>query len=309
MKNLFNLFAIAFLCFFSTSTFAQQEKKITHNNGYAMVDVTSSSMDQLEQQMFNEMNLVRSDPKGYKQHVTAYMTANNIVQGHQYYNDAQSLLADLDSLSTNIAANKIPKRTVLKPNDCLFKTARIHAEDQGATGDLNHNNPAGVGPGKRIANTCSQEFDEWISKGNSSVGNGQENIEGGTGAVNVRNSNINLLIDGGLGPAHGHRWAILRPESTHATAFFYKDHHGSEVWNRWIQMFAIDKATATAIKNASSNNQSSNNSNAIPADSADCKCNGSMGQDTSGAYYCDENGTKTILTKGCYDKINSNWGN
>ena len=216
------------------------QEQITHSQGYATVDTKRTAMTSMEKDMVKEINLVRTDPKGYVKHVKTYMST---VMFPQEKATAEELIAELEQMQPLPA---------LKEADCLFMAARDHATNQAPTGDLNHVDTNQKGPSDRVWAVCSSIFAEHYKENGWNVSAGNENLEGSAGdgdykPNSARNANINLLIDHGI-QGRGHRKNILSPMFTHAAAFTYKDKVGTSYWNRWIQKYGMDKNSPNAVK-------------------------------------------------------------
>jgi len=287
MKTLVStVILILSICFVSNLS-AQQ--KYTHSQGYATVDPNRTAMTNMEKDMIKEINLVRTNPKGYVAHIKTYM---NTVMYPQEKATAEELIAELEKLTPMGA---------LKEANCLFLAARDHAVNQAPTGGLEHQDTNKKDPWDRVYAACSSIFAEHYKNAEGySVPAGNENLEGSAGSDpnkpnNARNANINLLIDHGV-TNRGHRRNILNPVWTHAAAITYQDKVGSSYWHRWIQKFGMDKNSKHAVSAGSSG--SSGGQASVPKNKpADCpEYTRSMNM-SGGKYYIDDK----EVSKECYN--------
>jgi uncharacterized protein YkwD/LysM repeat protein len=165
-----------------------------------------------ERAMLAEINVLRSNPRGYIPMVASYIAALQ-------RNDAQAptiraayeLIEDL---------RRTPALSTLSPTQCLYVAAVRHANDQRLTGDMNHQGRDGLWPWDRVRNECTLMND------------GGENIIGGT--TDIREAILLLLIDAQV-PDRGHRRTLLNPSWNFAIC-----HYVGQVGNVascWIQQF------------------------------------------------------------------------
>ena len=167
-----------------------------------------------ELKMIEEINLVRSNPKGYIPYIEAYIEE---VKKNRRLSDNTSIAAYelIDQLS------RTSPLSVLKPRECLHKAAELHGEDRKKAGSNDHAGTNGSWPWDRIRNACAGIID------------GNENLIGGT--YNIRLAVVLLLVDAGF-PSRGHRSTLLNPKWKYIAC--YKAGTIGNMPNSWVQNFA-----------------------------------------------------------------------
>lgn len=178
-------------------------------------------MTNREAAMMEEVNLVRTNPKGYIAYVETYIKEQealkkHLVSGKEYVDDeiktAKELIKEL---------KKTTKSTALKPHKAVYKAAKMHGKEMNKTGNLDHKSVNGDLPWTRILREATDLKD------------GSENLVGGP--KSVRESVMVLLVDSGI-PGRGHRKNILNPAWRYIAC--YEVGNIGEMPNCWVQNFA-----------------------------------------------------------------------
>ncbi len=202
--------------FTSTLTFADAKK---------IVD--ASNMTAEEKEMMNEINMLRSNPKGYIPHIEAYLVKVN--NGEIW---SMTTPADETRLATTLIKQlkTMAPLSVLKYDAQIYDVAKTHGQYLKANG-YKFNPPVsphlganGKGADARITNATSMTM-------------GGENIQGTN--LNVRETLIGLLIDAGI-PDLGHRKALINPNWNHGACHFFGPvpmDIGKVQEKNWIQNF------------------------------------------------------------------------
>lgn len=166
-----------------------------------------------ELSMIDEINLLRSNPRGYVTYVRDYAARSKSGQTWPV-NQAtvDELIGELDQLG--------PLST-LTPMQCVYEAARKHGEDIRQRGRSGHVGSDGSYPWDRVLRECP------------SLADGNENLV--AGPDNVRDAVIMLLIDDGI-PNRGHRRTLLNPEWKYSAP--YKIGKVGMFPNSWVQKFA-----------------------------------------------------------------------
>lgn len=208
----------------------------------------ASYMKDSEKAMIREINLLRSNPKGYVKYINEYMAAarkspEKIGSGQMKYSltfnyelvDGVEKLKGIDTVwldkqeSDETAAaslikelNSTPPLNILKPDKGIYEAVKSYAKDQNANAwTLKHIGSDGSWPWDRI-----KKFSPEMIEGN-------ENIAARFPEPTVRQIVIQLLIDTGI-PGYGHRANLLDPRWTHIACFDAGLHEGMY---RWLQNF------------------------------------------------------------------------
>lgn len=167
----------------------------------------ASFMNSQENEMVQEVNLLRSNPAGYVKYVEAYKKKKGVYMDK----DIDGLIAEL---------KKTPALTILQPSQCVYNAAYKHGQDIKRMGKSGHKGSDGSWPWDRVKRSCTSFQD------------GNENLIGGS--ASVRDAVIMLLIDRGIA-SKGHRRTLLNPHWTHMAA--YKIGQLGNMPNNWIQQF------------------------------------------------------------------------
>ena len=172
-----------------------------------------------EKDMIKEINLIRSNPKGYIPIVKSYIEdqkkmRSQLTSGQQYIDDeiktANELIKELQ---------KTPKRSILLPNEGVHKAAKLHGQEGKRKGLLNHQGKNSSWPWDRILK-------------HAGLNNGGENLVGGL--ENVRESVMILLVDSGI-KGRGHRVALLSPDWKYVAC--YEVGQVGDMPYYWVQNF------------------------------------------------------------------------
>jgi uncharacterized protein YkwD len=212
----------------------------------------ASYMKASEKAMIREINLFRSNPKGYIKYVEEYIlaTKNNpekIGSGQMKYSltfnyelvDGEEKLKSIDTVwmdkpeSDAEAAKSLIKElnstvplSILKPDQGIYEAVKNYARDQDNNAwTLRHIGSDGSWPWDRI-----RKYSPDMIEGN-------ENIASRFPEPTVRQIVIQLLIDTGI-PGYGHRAILLDPRWTHVACY---DAGLKEGMYRWLQNFGQGK--------------------------------------------------------------------
>ena len=214
MKNQILLFCS--LLFITACTPSTTDNTSTTENG---IDSArgESYMTVREQDMIKEINLVRSDPKGYVEIVEKYIYELKTDR----YSDASSIGEEIKTAKELVRElKKTEPMAILKPHKGLYKASKKHGEEGKKKGSLDHQGSDGNWPWDRGAKYASDLTDS------------NENLVGGP--EKVRRSVMILLVDTGI-ESRGHRKNILNPDWRYTAC--YEVGQVSDMPNYWIQMF------------------------------------------------------------------------
>ena len=173
----------------------------------------ASYMRSEELEMIDEINLLRSNPKGYIPKVQDYI--KYLQNNGSFGNSIQTAVELVEELSVASPLN------TLKPKQCLYNTAIKHGKDEKRMGTSSHQGTDGSWPWDRILKGCPDLQD------------GNENLVGGPD--NIRRAVMLLLVDDGI-PNRGHRKALLNPAWRYVAC--HKVGTVGSMPNSWIQNFA-----------------------------------------------------------------------
>lgn len=209
-------------------------------------------MKEKEKAMVHEINLLRSDPKGYLVYVDEYVAAmdkrpETIGKGQMKYSltfnykmeDSVEKLVRIDTVwldapeSDSAAIESLrkdllstPPVPLLQPDRGIYEAARVYAKDEDDhEWTLRHIGSDGSWPWDRI-----RKYSPRMAEGN-------ENIALRYPEPTPRQIVIQLLIDTGI-PEHNHRYILLDPRWTHIACY---DAGLKEGMYRWIQEFGQEK--------------------------------------------------------------------
>jgi uncharacterized protein YkwD len=163
----------------------------------ARKDTRPDYLSEDECQVMEEMNLARTDPKGYakwlKQYRSGHIGNNVFTTNHGQLTTKEGLAAVDEAIRFLETRNPIEPIT---PSEGLTSAARDHADDIGAAGIVGHTGSTGSTLLDRVG-----KHGKW----KSTTG---ENIQFGRG--NARDIIMQLIIDDGV-PGRGHRTNIFNP--------------------------------------------------------------------------------------------------
>jgi len=166
----------------------------------------------IESDMVKEINLMRSNPKGYVKYIKQYAADRIRVWGQgpsRLYMD--ELINELNALGP---------LSQLETNQCIYTTARDHGESQKHLGDIQHRGLDGLGSDSRLRKNCGY------------LQEGGENLV--AGKSKVRDAVIVLLIDEGIS-TRGHRKTLLNPNWRYVACYRIGQ---VGTWNDyWVQNF------------------------------------------------------------------------
>mgnify|MGYP000527351111 CR=1 FL=1 len=168
-----------------------------------------------ELQMLEEINLIRSNPKGYIPYIQEYI--KDVKSGKSFgFGDPIAVSYELIDQLENT-----PPLSILEPAECVYRAAKIHGEDRKGAGSNDHVGTDGSWPWDRILKEC-----DYLTDGN-------ENLVGGPSSI--RKAVILLLVDDGI-PNRGHRSTLLNPKWKYGAC--YKIGQVGGMPNSWVQNFA-----------------------------------------------------------------------
>lgn len=179
-------------------------------------DSGKSMMSSAEQQMIDEINIMRKDPKGYVKHVEEYINQvkNDDMLDAAYKSEeiatAKELIQELKNL------NPLP---ILESHQGLHRVGITHGKDVQKQGMIGHKGSDGSWPWDRV-------------KRDTELSDGNENLV--AGGNTVKESLMILLVDSGI-PGRGHRKTLLEPKWTYCGVYMIGDVGG--IPNAWIQVF------------------------------------------------------------------------
>lgn len=190
---------------------ALEEEKPPLEEGPA--DYSFMSAD--EKAMIEEINLMRSNPKGYIPYIEAYVeefkkAGWDALTTQDEVNTAKEVIAEL---------KKLEPLSTLRPHQGLYDVATLHGKDLKQMGKIQHKGSDGSMPYNRVVNATE-------------LSDGNENIVGG--ATFVRESVITLLVDSGI-PGRGHRKTLLEPKWDYVAC--YRIGQVGMFPNTWLQVF------------------------------------------------------------------------
>lgn len=174
----------------------------------------ASFLKPVEQEMVDEINLLRSNPAGYIPYVQEYI--KEIQAGRAFSRSTTAAYELIDEL------RRTGPLSILEPSECVYRAARKHGEEAVRVGSSNHVGQDGSWPWDRVRRECPQ------------MKEGNENLVGGPDKIRV--SMLLLLIDDGI-PTRGHRKTLLEPKWRYVAC--YKSGQVGHMPNSWIQKFGV----------------------------------------------------------------------
>lgn len=192
-----------------------------------------SFMNTEEKAMIDEINLMRSNPKGYLPFVEAYAASGQGASASPFFAEAVAELKQQLSL--------LGKLSTLKPSKKLYEVAKAHGLDNKNNHQLEHTGTDGSDPFDRVKRSgLKNHIDD---RGYFSP---NENLVGGE--TTVRRSVIMLLVDAGI-PNRGHRRALIDPNWEYVACYQIgkienmpelRGSSNDDMDNCWVQLFAKD---------------------------------------------------------------------
>lgn len=176
-------------------------------------------LSSMEKDMVAEINLVRSNPKGYIKYVQAYIEEQerHKVNGTGFGNEAEEIKTAKELIKQ---LKKTPRLAVLKPHKGVYKAAKVHGKEGKQKGELNHKGKNGSWPWDRVKKYAPDLTD------------GNENLVGGPS--NIRTAVMILLVDTGI-PSRGHRKTLLNPTWRYVGCYYVGQ--VGDMPNYWVQKF------------------------------------------------------------------------
>lgn len=177
-------------------------------------------MTKRERAMIDEINLVRSNPKGYIPFVEDYVNhLRSEIDGgspmSKFYQDEIKAALEL----INELQNTSPL-SQLKPHEGVYVAAKNHGKDMITSGNFGHVGSDGSFPWDRVLKYANDLSD------------GNENLVGGP--YEIRQAILILLIDAGI-PDRGHRKTLLNPNWNFVAC--YEVGKINDIPNCWVQNF------------------------------------------------------------------------
>ncbi len=200
----------------SAGTSSENNTGEASNSSSGSANSSTSTMSSAEEQMIEEINIMRRDPKGYAREVEAYINQvkNDEMLDAAYkaeeISTAKELIEELKLL------NPLP---ILESHQGLHKVGITHGKDVQKQGMIGHLGSDGSWPWDRVRR------DTELSDGNENL------VAGGN---TVKESLMILLVDSGI-PGRGHRKTLLEPKWTYCGIYLIGDVGG--IPNAWIQVF------------------------------------------------------------------------
>jgi hypothetical protein len=183
------------------------------------------NMTKREQAMIEEINLLRTNPKGYVVFIEDY-----ILVMEEALKEGVSKKLERFYKSEIKAANEAikelkntPALSQLEPHEGVYAAAKQHGRDMINNKFFDHIGSDGSKPWERIIENAP------------SLSDGNENLVGGP--YEIRQSIIILLVDAGV-QGRGHRKTLLNPSWQFVACYELGEMNGIE--NCWIQNFATE---------------------------------------------------------------------
>ena len=199
-----------------------------------------SFLSDLEKSMIAEINLMRSNPKGYISHLEKYVAKEKemMIGGDPDFdvavNELKNQLRSMSVLST------------LRPHRKLYEVAKAHGIDNKNNHQIEHRGSDGRSSFQRVKDSGLKNNIVW--KGDQGDFSPNENLATGTANITVRETVMMLLIDSGI-PGRGHRRALIEPAWEYVACYHIdmitnlKDYvdagmSDTDAPNCWVQFFA-----------------------------------------------------------------------
>ncbi len=177
-------------------------------------------MTKREQSMIEEINLLRSNPKGYVLFIEDYINAlqeeiDNGGASNKFYKEEIKAATELIGV-----LKSTPALSILKPHSGIYEAARLHGMDMTTNEFFGHKGTDDSLPWDRIMKNATD------------IKDANENLVGGP--YEVRQAIIILLVDTGI-QDRGHRKTLLQPDWEYVAC--YEVGQINKFTNCWIQNF------------------------------------------------------------------------
>lgn len=202
---------------------AQSLPDVYNNEEESLVENKFGNMTKREQAMIEEINLLRSNPKGYVVFIEDYVLVMEeaLEEGVSkklerfYKSEIKAANEAIDDLKNTSVLSQ------LEPHDGVYAAAKQHGRDMINNKFFDHIGSDDSKPWERIMENAPDITD------------GNENLVGGP--YEIRQSIIILLVDAGV-QGRGHRKTLLNPDWKFIACYELGEMNGIE--NCWIQNFA-----------------------------------------------------------------------
>lgn len=189
------LFALLISCSLATSSASGQTDIVPTAATTAACLPAAAPLLAQQRAVAEEVNLARTDPRGYAKLVQAFFANLGTDGVHRRGRSKVRMSEGRRAVADAIAfLNRIEPRAPLALNTCLSQAAQDHAADLGATGSTEHVGADRSQPWERATRRLGRRVD---------CG---ENL--GFGSETAREDVISLIVDDGV-PSRGHRLSLL----------------------------------------------------------------------------------------------------
>jgi uncharacterized protein YkwD len=151
-----------------------------------------------EQDILEELNLLRADPPRYAAHLEAlrdrFRDKLRIQPGRPAVRTEEGVAALDEAVAALKSSKPLPK---VAPSVGMTRAARKHAEDIGESGEVGHTGRDGSGLAQRL-----ERHGKWRDAAGEAIALGSEDPRGVV---------IQLLVDDGV-PGRGHRKSLVRED-------------------------------------------------------------------------------------------------
>lgn len=195
MKNSIIRYILIIMVFCFISILFAQENIETVKSKVSNNPLTQSD---IERQIFDELNLARTDPHAYAAKLREYRS---------YYNGSYVEIPGRVTLMTNEGTSAVDEAirfmekaaplSAFRLSKGLSSAAKVHVKEQGPSGRTGHNSSNGSSPFDRM-----ERFGQWQKTAGENISYGQDTAKGII---------IQLLIDDGVS-SRGHRKNIFNAE-------------------------------------------------------------------------------------------------
>lgn len=173
----------------------------------------------IEKEMIKEINLFRSNPKGYIAYIKAHVAVINSKK--QTYGPLSNYNEDIMAAEELIQElEKVGPLSMLRPHKGVYKAARSHGQDIFKRGSGGHQGSDGSFPWDRV-----RKYAKDLKHGNENLVAGKET---------ARQALILLLVDAGI-EDRGHRKVLLDPSWNYIACYYLPQMN--EFKHYWVQNF------------------------------------------------------------------------